>query len=674
MTSIRRLLRSVFFAIAVTAVSVTATLVGAGSASASLSPGSGWTQATLPSGFFVLAGVPAPVSCVTGTQFCVAIVFGTTAVHADVVTTDGGQHWTGYTDLPAAIGQYNGISCASTSVCWVTGEAQDGSAAVAETTDGGQTWTDMSPSQWGINFMARSIDCVTTTTCWLVGWNQNLADPSLGDTPWVVDTTDGGATWTTFSNLPSVPQTNPNGTYQLYAISCISALNCVAAGGLNGSDGQVQVISTADGGATWARSTDPTLQGLQEVFSLSCLPTDSGLPSCYGVGAALQAAGPVEVTSTDGGATWNGMETYDNTGWFSSISCGDTQHCWAAGAGTAVALAGTADGGGTWSVETAETTNENGVVSCPSASLCVTTADNAVWITTNGGGIGAAPASRPIGTMSARAGLDAAHKPATRRLPRVSGRDVWARTGRSVTLTGQYTGSTPASTATATITLPTGSKRTRSVPIGLNRYFSTTIGAVAPGNTKVVFTVAGAISRRVLVHSHAGVAPSVAALSVHAGPVGGGNTLTITGTNFSRVKKVLFGATPGTRVAVSSATKLTVRAPAGTGARYVTVVTSGGGPSALTGHAVYNWLKRPSLTRLRPGSGRPAGGTKVTITGTNLAFVRSVRFGASRGRHLVVISPTEITVVTPPGHGTVNVRITTAGGTSALVKADRYTY
>lgn len=83
--------------------------------------------------------------------------------------------------------------------------------------------------------------------------------------------------------------------------------------------------------------------------------------------------------------------------------------------------------------------------------------------------------------------------------------------GRSVTLTGQYTGSTPASTATATITLPNGSKQTRSVLIGLNRYYSTTIGAVAPGNTKVVFTVAGAISRRVLVHSHAGVAPSVAA-------------------------------------------------------------------------------------------------------------------------------------------------------------------
>src|SRR5215469_14290016 len=128
MTLIRRMLRRVFLAITVTAVGVTATLVTAGSASAGLSPGSGWTQATLPAGFFVLAGSPAQVSCATGTQFCVAIVDNTTGGLADVVTTDGGQHWNGYTDLPPAIGQYDAISCTSTSVCWASGQEEGGFA------------------------------------------------------------------------------------------------------------------------------------------------------------------------------------------------------------------------------------------------------------------------------------------------------------------------------------------------------------------------------------------------------------------------------------------------------------------------------------------------------------------------------------------------------------------
>src|SRR5262245_21868383 len=138
MTSIRRLLRYVFFATTVTTMGVTATLVTAEPASAGLSPGSGWTQATLPAGFFVLAGTPAQVSCVTGTRFCVAIVDNTTGGLADVVTTDGGQRWHGYTDLPPAIGQYDAISCMSTSVCWAAGQGDGGFAAVAETTDGGQ--------------------------------------------------------------------------------------------------------------------------------------------------------------------------------------------------------------------------------------------------------------------------------------------------------------------------------------------------------------------------------------------------------------------------------------------------------------------------------------------------------------------------------------------------------
>ena len=399
---------------AVTASLTAAMLTGASPARAGLTPGTNWTKVSLPANYYVYLGERVPVSCAVGTQFCLAIVANTDTVYGDVVTTDAGQDWNGYDALPITISNVVGVSCVSTSECWIVGTNSGSDAPeVAETTDGGQTWTDETPSQWTSDFLVQSIECPTTTNCWIVGWNQNIDQRSLGDTPWVVNTTDGGSTWTTFTNLPTVTG-NPLGTYQLYGISCVSSLNCLVTGGYNGLDGFVQTVSTTDGGDTWALSTDPALQGLQDVFSTSCLPVGGGLPVCYAVGAALLAGGPVEITSTDGGVTWSGMETYDTTGWFSSISCGDTTHCWAQGAGTSIALLGTADGGASWSEQTADTTNENGLISCASADFCVSTADNAIWYTSNGGGLSTAPTAGRIGSGSRPQNVgDAGHPAAT---------------------------------------------------------------------------------------------------------------------------------------------------------------------------------------------------------------------------------------------------------------------
>jgi hypothetical protein len=64
----------------------------------------------------------------------------------------------------------------------------------------------------------------------------------------------------------------------------------------------------------------------------------------------------------------------------------------------------------------------------------------------------------------------------------------------------------------------------------------------------------------------------------------------------------------------------------------------------------------------------------VTITGTGLAFIKAVRFGSQPATHLIVISARQITVVAPPGTGTVDVRVSTAGGTSTVQAGDAYTY
>lgn len=300
--------------------------------------------------------------------------------------------------------------------------------------------------------------------------------------PAVAETTDGGASWTTFTNLPTFASPDPNGTYLLNGISCVSALSCVAVGGLNESDGTATVISTVDGGATRARSEDPALSGVQQLFSVSCQPGPGGLPVCNAAADALQAAGPVVLKSNDGGATWSGTEALDDTGWMNSISCVDLQRCWAAGAGTKLALVGTADGNSTWSAVTSDTTNEEGRVSCATDSLCVATTDNALWVTTDDGGASAAQGRR----------LPAAKSPVMKALPKVSAPVTWGRIGRASTLTGQYRGAQAASSATVKIRPADGAAQTRTVKIGLNHYYSATIARLATGTTTVTYTAGNA--------------------------------------------------------------------------------------------------------------------------------------------------------------------------------------
>jgi hypothetical protein len=611
-----------------------------------------WSPVTLPDP--IAPGEPSALSCVPGSSFCLVVAPIEDMGQTVVVTTDAGASWQEYDTLPTSIAVATAVSCATTSQCWVAGYNGTGGPALAESTDGGQTWMDVTPAGWPSGWRISALDCVAASTCWLAG--DNFGAPE-GVTPVVAATTDG-TDWTTFTNLPVIQQYDPNGTYQLNTISCTSALDCVAGGGLNEADGLAEIISTTDGGATWTQSTDPVLTGLQQIFQLSCLPQADGLPSCYAAADALAAAGPVIISSADGGATWSGMETYDDTGWMSSVNCPAAGDCWAGGAGTTVGLVGTDSGGNSWSTVTSDTSDQEGTVDCPSLGFCLAATDNALWVSTDFGGL--APDALTAAKVS-------------RRLPQVSGASVSAREGQSATVTGQYRRSA-AKTAVATITTPAGKKTTVDAAIGLNGYYTVSLGSVAAGATSVTVDVDGSRNQAVTVHGYPAAAPAVRSLSALAGPAGGGTTITLKGSGFTGATEVLFGTRAGTHLKVVSGSELTVRTPAGSGARYVTVVTRNGGPSALTGHAVFNFLPQPSVTKVTPASGPAQGGRTVTLSGTGLAFVTAVRFGSKAATHLQVLSEREIRVTTPPGSGRVAVRVATAGGQSAVGADDYYTY
>jgi serine/threonine-protein kinase len=139
-----------------------------------------------------------------------------------------------------------------------------------------------------------------------------------------------------------------------------------------------------------------------------------------------------------------------------------------------------------------------------------------------------------------------------------------------------------------------------------------------------------------------------------------------------------------TRLRRSTAIKSAIAAATvGIGAILVVGLTHKSGPVTL-----------PAITGVSPAIGTTTGGTTVTITGTGLNGATVVRFGGVAGT-ITADSATQITVTSPPrtvttaaitvdsdariaatstGAGTVDITVTTAGGTSHPTAADRFTY
>jgi hypothetical protein len=82
----------------------------------------------------------------------------------------------------------------------------------------------------------------------------------------------------------------------------------------------------------------------------------------------------------------------------------------------------------------------------------------------------------------------------------------------------------------------------------------------------------------------------------------------------------------------------------------------------------------PVVTGVSPTQGPVAGGTTVTITGTNLGGATQVSFGSTVVTNFLSDTPTQITLVSPAGTGTVDVQVTTANGISATTTADQFAY
>jgi hypothetical protein len=167
--------------------------------------------------------------------------------------------------------------------------------------------------------------------------------------------------------------------------------------------------------------------------------------------------------------------------------------------------------------------------------------------------------------------------------------------------------------------------------------------------------------------------PAVKSVSPNAGPLPGSTYVTMTGSGFtSNTTVTLGGAAADVRFVAIDGTVLEAWTPAHAKGPVDVVVTTPGGVATLTNGFTY--LGVPVVASVTPNAGPPAGGTPVTITGTDFFAGASVFFGGEiPATTVVVVNATTITAVSPPGAlGAVDVMVETRGGSGVLTSAFTY--
>lgn len=168
--------------------------------------------------------------------------------------------------------------------------------------------------------------------------------------------------------------------------------------------------------------------------------------------------------------------------------------------------------------------------------------------------------------------------------------------------------------------------------------------------------------------------PTITNTNPFYGPLAGGTSVTITGTNFTGATEVLFGDSDATSYTVDSATQITAVAPAGSAGDVDVRVTTADG--VVTESGGFTYFALPEISALSVESGPTTGSTSVILTGSNFTGTTAVTFGGINATSYTVNSASQITAETPtaPGGnaGAVDVRVVTPGGTAT--RADGFTF
>jgi photosystem II stability/assembly factor-like uncharacterized protein len=232
-----------------------------------------------------------------------------------------------------------GVSAVDDNVAWASGAAN----TVLRTADGGATWRSatapIDATATPLDF--RDIDAIDARTAYLLSIGPASASR-------IFKTTDAGASWTQ-------QYVNPDEKGFLDAMTFWDADNGLVIG--DSIDGRFQILSTSDGGATWAKIPAAALPpALPDESSFSASGSNIAM---VGRDHAWIATGSRVLHTADRGKTWSvtqaPLDSSASAGIF-SITFRDTQHGVMVGGDfrqeTAAVnnAAWTSDGGKTWTL------------------------------------------------------------------------------------------------------------------------------------------------------------------------------------------------------------------------------------------------------------------------------------------------------------------------------------
>lgn len=330
--------------------------------------GETWTALPMPSGLLPSTGL----SCPSALSCAVAGTIGNEDVFAE--TIDGGHQWTVHP--LASTDRILFLACTSPDSCSAVATTHNDVAAglvatspnpdrtewLLDTSDGGATWAQH-PFQVGQQVLGLS--CPGAGTCFVMGIEPSAGQPSEGGSSFTQKTTDGGADWTTGALPSGTLILNPLGS----GLACADARDCMA------------LVEQSVPNVDQCQGTPPHVQPPAGQNSCSTSPTTE-------VSAV--------VATQDGGRTWQFRTLPSDVPLpqLGSISCPTAQTCWISGSdampmqigkvsdGGSPLLLGTTDGGSSWHVGTfdipANAPNylgqayiSIGSISCPTTSSCV---------------------------------------------------------------------------------------------------------------------------------------------------------------------------------------------------------------------------------------------------------------------------------------------------------------
>ena len=254
--------------------------------------GTSWT-ATVGNGG---TGMLASVSCLDSNT-----CYATGKQGVTIATTDGGVHWAQQAG-GGTTQTMNGVSCPSAGSCYVAGAA----GTILATSNGGQTWLAQTS---GTTSALNGIACSSGSSCVAVGaagtarvttdgstWNAGTTGTTqalngvscpasscvaVGAAGTAISSADGGSTWSAATS---------GTTAALNAVSCPTASTCYADGAV--SAGSAVLVKSTNGGSSFAAQSSGSAAALN---GIAC----ANASACFADGAS----GTI-VTTTDGGASW----------------------------------------------------------------------------------------------------------------------------------------------------------------------------------------------------------------------------------------------------------------------------------------------------------------------------------------------------------------------------------